>query len=184
MPTINKKGATGSIAAALVIAVPFICHLEGRRLHAYSDVAGVITICDGETGYKLGDTMTDLQCDELTKEETKRRMEIIAPMLREDTSPETLTAYTSFAYNVGISRFERSNVLALEQAGDIPASCQAMMDYSCVTVGVGKGVKLLSPKKYGPQRHCANAAANKKELPGLVNRRRADRDECLKGIGT
>ncbi len=52
----NKTALGGVLGAAMLVAVTFIIAKEGERLEAYRDIAGVWTICHGETlGVKPGD---------------------------------------------------------------------------------------------------------------------------------
>ena len=60
-----KKRLIALIAAgagAVTIATVAVSDFEGRKNHAYLDVAGVPTVCDGFTrGVKLGDYKTNAE---------------------------------------------------------------------------------------------------------------------------
>ncbi|MBX0289732.1 lysozyme [Hymenobacter sp. HSC-4F20] len=149
--------------AALLIAVPFITSKEGERLRAYQDVAGVWTICHGETlGVKPGDRKTKAECDTMTKNRTYQFMSQVYTAIKADVSPEVLAACTSFAYNIGINGFRSSTALKQINAGNGSAGCRAMMNW--YTAG-GKDCRI---KKNG----CS----------GLITRRKAEVDLCLKGV--
>ena len=47
--TSNATRATGAIAAALIVAAPFVALREGKSNDPYFDTVGVATVCFGET---------------------------------------------------------------------------------------------------------------------------------------
>ena len=60
-PRGRKHMVAGTAAATL--ACTFVGGHEGERLKAYRDIAGVPTICNGETrGVTMGMTATHLEC--------------------------------------------------------------------------------------------------------------------------
>jgi lysozyme len=70
--------------------------------------------------------------------------------------PDTrIAALTSFAYNVGIDNFRKSTLLRKLNAGDIVGACNELPRWN---------------------------KAKGQVLPGLVKRREAERQLCLKGI--
>lgn len=127
---VTKKAAIGGglIAAALLIASPFIGDHEGDRLESYEDVAGVWTICEGITGPNItpGVKMTEEQCAALNKSEIGQFMTKVAQHLTVTLSAETLAAHTSFAYNVGITGYISSKALKDTNAGKIAKGCKDM----------------------------------------------------------
>lgn len=130
--TRNKgKLSIVTIAAALVMAVPFIIPREGESLVAYKDVAGVWTICHGETfRVNPGDKLTKKDCDALSQSRIGMFMLQIAPLIEVDLPPETLAAHTSFAYNIGVEGYKRSTALRKTNLGDIRGGCSAMLNWT------------------------------------------------------
>lgn len=116
------------LAAAAMIALPFIGDKEGDKLQSYKDVVGVWTICEGVTGvFVLPDEeLTQTQCDTLNKSKIGQFMAEVANKLTVPVSPETLASHTSFAYNIGITAYARSSTLKLTNAHKIAQGCRAM----------------------------------------------------------
>lgn len=130
---VNKKSILGAgvIAAAIIIASPFIGDHEGDKLESYEDVAGVWTVCEGVTGpnIKPGLKMTVQQCNELDQSTIGQFMGQVVALVKVPLAPETLAAHTSFAYNIGIAGYARSKTLKLTNAGNIIAGCKAMANW-------------------------------------------------------
>jgi lysozyme len=127
----GKIISAGVLAAAAMIAIPFIGDQEGDKLDSYEDVVGVWTVCEGVTGpqVKPGLKMTKSQCDALDKSKIGQFMTSVASKLTVAVSPETLAAHTSFAYNIGIAGYARSKTLKLTNAGKIKQGCEAMANW-------------------------------------------------------
>lgn len=152
------------IAAALMIASPFIGDQEGDKLTSYEDVVGVWTICEGVTGQGVrpGIKMTQSQCDALDKSKIGQFMTSVASHLKVPVSPQTLAAHTSFAYNIGIRGYARSSTLRLTNAGKIAQGCRAMANWETAG-GMDCNVR-------------------KNDCYGLVERRNDEINLCLDGI--
>lgn len=157
----SKKqiGITAAVAAALSIATPFVASWEGKRNVAYRDVAGIPTICYGSIrGVKMGDRKTDAECTALLTDEIREHMEPVlrcTPGLRDGRWPYQLAAATSLTFNIGGAAYCRSTVARRFNAGDIRGACDAFLMWN---------------------------RAGGREVPGLTNRRRAERKQCLTGI--
>jgi lysozyme len=122
--TVVKRSA---VAVALSIAT--ISTFEGLRTKAYLDVAGVPTICVGETrGVKLGQTKTVDECKEILAQTLK---EFDAHIYRCIPSAHTLPdttwiAIRSWTYNVGVGAMCRSTLVKKLNAGDIEGACREL----------------------------------------------------------
>ncbi len=116
----------------LAVAVPYVGKWEGLRLVAYLDIVGVPTVCYGETkGVKLGDTYTQAQCDAMFSRELIDYRDRLRPSFTANTVAYRLpvhrdVAFTSLAYNVGVSAFGSSTAVKRLNAGDIAGSCEAL----------------------------------------------------------
>ena len=156
----NKTEAGIIAAAVLALALPLVQAWEGRSLVAYSDIAGVPTICDGETrGVKMGDTATPIQCDAMTEAAVAEFDMAIQPCLPADLPTETRAAFVVAAYNIGADAFCKSSMARKAVAGDLRAACDALMRWNKARV---KG--------------------RLQEVRGLTNRRAAERALCLRGL--
>lgn len=158
-----KKSLMGTAIAAMLIAVPFISGREGDKLQAYADVGGVWTWCNGETeNVHPGMVATPEQCRALTQSTVGKTMGQVAALVTPPVAPESLAAYTSFAYNIGLTAFTRSKALALQRTGHLAESCDAMLNW--YTAG-GKDCRIRKNNCYG-----------------IIDRRQAERDLCLMGV--
>lgn len=157
----KKTIVGGSAGVALLLAVPFIGQWEGKRNDPYKDVAGITTVCYGETRVPMK-RYTDEECLQmLEKAVEKDFMSEVAKMTPTIADrPYQLAAATSLAYNIGLSNYKGSTARRMFLAGRYKEGCEAFMRWVKVT----KNGKLV-------------------EVKGLVNRRRAEVKElCLKGL--
>ena len=157
------------IKSGLAIAITVIAGFEGVRYAAYIDPVGIPTICYGSTkGVKLGDTKTHQECLDLLSDEAQHFYRGVDRLVTVDMTPEVHAAFTSFAYNVGLSNFKESMALRKLNSGDTKGACDALIYVYIDKRGVCRG--------YG----CGWSKG--KRLRGLVNRREAERELCLDGL--
>jgi lysozyme len=147
--------AGGSVMAVVLLATPMVASWEGLRQDPYKDIAGVWTVCYGETAnvqqrrYSVGECQTMLNAS-LLKHATP-----ILGCLPPATPLEVKAAFVSFGYNVGVNAACGSKAAQKARAADFRGACNSLMNW----VYVGK-----------------------RRVQGLVNRRAAERDLCLKGV--
>lgn len=148
------KAKKTALAGVMVLALPVVGQFEGLRTKAYLDSVGIPTICWGETeNVKLGDVKSKEECDHML---SLRLAYFVSHVKRLVTYPATdsqIAAYSSLAYNIGINAFEKSSVLRLANEGKKAQSCDFMLKY---------------------------VYADGKKLNGLVKRRQAERELCLR----
>ena len=96
--------------------------MEGLRLTAYRDAAGVPTIGYGHTkGVRMGDRISPFWAKELLKmdiEETEREVR----ELRVARTEGQLDALVSLAFNIGIGRLKTSTLLRVIREGGSKAA--------------------------------------------------------------
>lgn len=162
----GARAALIALVGSTALAVALIGDIrtdEGRVYHAYRDIAGIVTGCDGDTNdVHMGQTFNDAECDERTARQLvnhARPVMACVPALRQVGHENQLRASVRFAYNVGVSAFCRSSVANRMNAGNWRGGCDAMLLYDKVRVG---GV--LRPVR------------------GLTLRRQRDRLTCLRGL--
>jgi lysozyme len=121
----------------LAVASAFVARNEGTVPYAYRDPIGVLTACVGETHYvqtpgdlKVGARFTQAQCTEALYRSMAEHAE---PVMR-CTAPAQLTdgqkvAFLDFSFNVGGVAFCRSGVAAQARAGNVRASCDALLQW-------------------------------------------------------
>lgn len=146
--------------------IDLITKFEGCRLKPYNCPAGHATVGIGHLIHKGPVNSKDI---ELFKDLTKNGAEelLSRDMINYETPVKTLVTYTinqnqfdalvSFVYNLGSGTFQKSTMLKLINAGNLILAADEFLKYTKATV---LGVK--------------------KELPGLVNRRTAERSLFLK----
>lgn len=157
-PSPPKKTLIAVIgAAAAAILTPLVMTWEGRETTAYKDIVGVWTICDGDTkNVRPGQVATEAECDARLESQLIAHAEPVlacTPSLRD--RPQQLAAAASLAYNVGVNAYCRSTVDRRFDAGDWRGGCDALLMWN---------------------------KAGGREVRGLTNRRKAEREICLKGL--
>jgi len=159
--TLTLKGKMGvggaAVAAAMAIAVPVVSQWEGKRNDPYNDIIGVRTVCYGETQGIQERRYSDAECKAMLMKRLER--DYMKPVLECTPSladmPEILAAASSLAYNIGTTAYCRSTADRRFDAGDYKGGCDALMSW---------------------------VYAGGKRIKGLENRRKAERDLCMKGV--
>lgn len=146
-----------AIAAAMLIATPFVMKWEGNPPVSYADIVGVPTACWGHTGRGVivGRRYSSAECQALLSQDMKAHAEGIARCITVDVPPESLAAFVSFSFNVGVSAFCNASLTRRLNAGDLRGACAG-----------------LSAWVY----------AGGKRVQGLVNRRADERALCERGL--
>jgi GH24 family phage-related lysozyme (muramidase) len=155
------RAAPASEADTLEIAVPFIAREEGERLVAYRDALGIPTIGFGHTdGVRMGMTITHRQAlDMLRSDVAEHRAGLhryFTPATVEVRLPPTRdAAYTSTAFNCGVTAIGKSTATRRLNAGNIAGGCEALTWW--------------------------NRAGNR-VLRGLFERRKREQALCMQGL--
>lgn len=142
----------GAAAAAAVVA--FVASKEGTVLRTYRDPIGVITACTGhvDPSLKLGTTYTAEQCRDMLYADLARHADDL-DCVKAPLTDNQKVAFLSFTFNVGRSNFCGSTLVRKANAGDVMGACAELSRWTY---------------------------ADGKQLPGLVNRRAAERALCEK----
>ena len=94
-----------------------LMEMEGCRLVAYRDAAGVPTIGYGHTaGVRMGDRISQRQAKALLREDAEAVMRLVRALDVARTEAQ-LEALTSFAFNLGIARLRSSTLLKVIRQG-------------------------------------------------------------------
>lgn len=154
-PTAGQKTAGAALIALVgstvaAVLVGDIRDDEGRRLHAYRDLGGIVTICDGDTNaVAMGQVATEGECDERTATQLLVHARIVtrcAPALLELGREQELRAYTRMNYNTGAfcrGWFrKRPSPAALVNAGHRRAACDELLHYDLVKGQRIRGLRL------------------------------------------
>lgn len=156
----KSKIAAGVISVAALVS-PFVSGWEGRSLKAYRDIAGIVTICDGDTNdVRMGQTATHEECNARLIKQLQIHEKGMLKCIGVALPSKTQQAFLSFTYNVGVGAFCNSkSVAARINAGDVRGACEGLMTWNKARVN---GVL--------------------REVQGLTNRRKAERKLCLEGL--
>lgn len=153
------KKRTATLVAALLIATPFIGTWEGKENDPYKDIAGITTVCYGETRVPMR-RYSDAECKAMLEKAVEG---FAAPVLEATPTLEgkqyALAAATSTAYNIGLKSYNGSTARKRFLAGDIKGGCSALRLWDKARVNG----KLQTVK-------------------GLVNRRTAEYNICVKDV--
>ena len=144
-------------AAWLSICIGCVASFEGLRTVAYTDPAGIPTVCFGETkDVRLGDSHTAEECRTLLRGRLEEFGGYVDSCVSVLLPPARKAALTSFTYNVGQQAFCTSTLVALLNEGRVYEACNQLLRWNKITKA---GVKIV--------------------LPGLTTRRQVERLMCL-----
>lgn len=139
---------------SLRTGLPLLKQFEGCKLHAYQDSVGVWTIGWGETlGVHKGMVWTQAQADAQLAKRYDEFEANVKKLLKVAVTENELGALTCFSYNVGIGNLGKSSVLRFLNSGKKQDAANALLSWD-------------------------RAGGN--VLPGLLRRRKAERDLFLK----
>lgn len=129
-------------------------HFEGLYLQSYVDPVGILTIGYGHTGpdVKKGMTITEAEADALLKEDLEEHEDFVNDVVKVDINDDQKAALTSFAFNVGNGNLKASTLLRKLNDGDHAGAADEFPRWVYGTIN-----------------------GQKKELKGLVRRRKAER---------
>jgi len=160
-PLVRTTLAAAGMGAAAMAAV-FIQPLEGTKLEAYRDAVGVWTICTGHTGgVRPGDVATEAECDALFRSDLGRFLGAVDAAIRPEIPDASLAAFTSVCFNLGLHGCRK--IIARVNAGRTRDACEAIPLYV-----------------YAGGRDCREPRSG---CRGIVERRAAERELCLAGLG-
>lgn len=154
MTTFRNSAAVGGAFAVAVMA--FVQPWEGRKLVAYRDVVGKLTICDGDTkDVRAGQKATNAKCDERLVKQLIEHEDGMNKCLHVAVPDKVRLAFLDFTYNEGVGAFCRSTLARLANAGDLRGACYQLRNWT---------------------------TAGGEEYDGLVRRRDAELKRCLEGV--
>ena len=152
MKTSTKAGA--GIAAVIALAAPVVMTWEGVRLDPYVDLAGIQTVCWGQTGVEMR-TYSRAECDVMLERSLVKHAGPVLSCLPPEAPVEVKAAFVSFGFNVGTTAACTSKAAEAGRAGDYGRACDLLMNWVYV---------------------------KKQRIQGLVNRRLSERKLCLQGL--
>lgn len=166
-PATPRPDARGRLAALIGLPaagalMAAIATFEGYSETSYHDIAGIPTVCWGDTAdVRPGRTYTRAECEaRLERQALAHVAPVLACVPQLEGRDAQLIAAGSLAYNIGATAFCRSTAAKRFRAGDWRGGCDAFLAWN-------------------------KARVNGRLVPvrGLTNRRRFEREICLRGIG-
>lgn len=137
-----------------------LTQFEGFRSLPYRDIVGIWTDGYGNTqGVRPGVPVTEEQAERKLMEHVDRMQAAIDSCLYRGATQSQSDAYTILAYNIGETAFCNSSIASLHNDGRMLAACEAILLYDKVRIN-GKLVR----------------------SQGLANRRKQERDLCIKEL--
>jgi lysozyme len=160
-------GIVGTAAAVVLMA--FVPVKEGGvnkgGSKPYIDPVGVRTVCYGSIRNIEDRLYTKAECEGLLAEELAEHAEGAMKCVKPPSTPGQRAAYTSLAFNIGVTAFCNSTLVRKHNAGDYWGACKEFTDAKGrdgravgFTMGWVRGELV--------------------QLPGLVIRRREERAMC------
>ena len=113
-----------------------LMEMEGCKLAAYRDAAGVPTIGYGHTaGVRMGDRISQQQAKALLRQDAEAVMRQVRALDVSRTEAQ-LEALTSFAFNLGIARLRSSTLLKVIRQGGSKQAIQR--EFKCWVYAGGR----------------------------------------------
>ena len=116
----------------------------------YQDVAGVWTVCYGETSVEMR-VYTEIECKAMLERRLRYFNQVVTELVTVPLNTTEQIALTSFVYNIGEGAFRNSTLLRKLNAGDRSGACEELRRW---------------------------VFAGGKKWAGLVNRREAEQILC------
>lgn len=129
MPDAFRKALIAvSVGGPVAIASVFIEQQEGVSFTPYKDPVGIPTICAGVTGVDVvaGKTYSERECRALLAKHMQPAVEAVNRGVRVTLNDYQKAALYSFTYNVGVSAFRRSTLLAKLNRHDLNGACDEL----------------------------------------------------------
>lgn len=167
MAGVKAKLAALGLGGALLAGGGFVAVHEGYVGGTYVDPVGIVTQCFGrvQQGAELGTEYAEDDCvQQLAEDLTQHNDQMMRAVKVPLSEPEQI-AYLSFHYNVGPGAFRSSTLLRKLNAGDRVDACIELTHACSEARGTCEGWTY----------------AGGRQLPGLITRRRDERDLCLQG---
>lgn len=140
------------MAGVVAIAAPFLAKWEDVRTNPYRDIIGVWTVCGGETKVEMR-TYTKAECQAMLVDSVAKHSMTIDKYVTAEMPDTRRAALVSFIHNVGEGAFARSTLVKKLNRGDFYGGCNELLKW---------------------------VYAGGKKLKGLENRRKEERELCLK----
>lgn len=157
--TPKQKASSGGILVAGLAALAFVSGWEGDEKVAYADklAGGLPTVCNGHTGpdVRVGDVWSKERCDAILVTNLEKHGLGLLACVQVPINQNTYDALASWTFNVGVSAACGSTLVKLLNMGNLTGACGQLLRWN---------------------------RASGVEVRGLTNRRKAERELCLKPV--
>lgn len=146
-----NRWLVGAVGASLIAAASL---WEGTEYTAYSDIVGVLTVCQGYTGSDIvqGKRYTSAECDALLTKELGKHSKAVLECVKVPLQRHQYDAFVLFSYNVGSNAFCTSNtVLKPLNAGNYQAACDGLLKW---TYAKGRYIQGLMNRRVYERKMC------------------------------
>ena len=182
-PKLNLRNTLiglGFSSAVVISATQLTAPSEGLVLSPYLDPVNIVTTCYGTTdknniGVVIENKVyTEKECTVMLAKELEEIDRQISPLIKVPVTAYQKAAFIDFSYNTGVNAFKKSSILGFLNAGNIKASCEALMKY------------VFAGDCREGQKNCVLTSGGKWKLKlnGLVKRRELEMKYCLGDIKT
>lgn len=142
------KKATATGGAVVLLAFPLVAQFEGLRLKAYLDMAGIPTICYGETlDVSMGDVKSKEECDTMLAARIAYFAHEVDKAITPSLPSKTHAALASWTYNVGVGAMQKSTLVRLANNGDLRGACNQLLRWDKVKGQTVRGLTLRRQKE-------------------------------------
>ncbi len=157
--TPKQRGGIGAVIVAGASLLTFVANWEGDEKVAYADklAGGLPTVCNGHTGpdVRVGDVWSKERCDAILVKNVQKHGEGLLKCVKVPINQNTYDALSSWTFNVGVGAACGSTLVKLLNTGDLIGACNQLLRWN---------------------------RASGVEVRGLTNRRKAERELCLKPV--
>lgn len=158
----GKGGLIALVGTSVALIVtPLVATWEGKENTPYRDIAGILTVCYGDTANVTpGKRLSDAECTARLETQLVNHAKPVlrcTPGLRQH--PEALAAAISLTYNIGPTAYCKSTVARHFNAGDIRRGCDNFLSWNKARVN-----------------------GRLQAVRGLTRRRNDERSICLRSI--
>lgn len=141
-----------SAAASIAVATPLIASWEGLETKPYKDIAGVWTVCYGETNnIDFNKVYTKEECDKMLASRVPYYYNAAMGSVKVDIPITMRAAVTSFTYNVGPEAFKKSTMLKKINRNDLHGACDELDKWA---YAAGMYVRGLAKRRAAEKQLC------------------------------
>lgn len=160
------------LAGVLAAIGMFVADWEGIRLSPYFDSGGTATVCRGHIAHVEDREYTLEECDRLYIEEVREHTQRMLRCIHVPLTRNQVVAFASASFNLG------TGIICNSAAPDEPPTIGDLINSGRARYACEKLLEYDGVWKY--DRNGKRIPGSYRKIRGLTNRRKAERDLCLK----